>query len=56
MKKMGVVLAYNTLGYFPIYGYFPKDGFTFMENAVNTNGRREKFLAESQYFFKHEKE
>ena len=27
-----------------------------MENAVNTNGRREKFPAESQYFFKHEKE
>ena len=28
-----------------------------MENAVNTNGRREKFpAAESQYFFKHEKE
>ena len=29
MKKTGIVLAYNTLGYFPIYGYFPKDGFTF---------------------------
>ena len=27
-----------------------------MENAVNTNGRREKFPAESQHFFKHEKE
>ena len=27
-----------------------------MENAVNTNERREKFPAESQYFFKHEKE
>ena len=27
-----------------------------MENAVNTNGRREKFPAESLYFFKHEKE
>ena len=25
------------LGYFPIYGYFPKD----MENAVNTNGRQD---------------
>ena len=25
-----------------------------MDNAVNTNGRREKFPAESQYFFKHE--
>ena len=46
----------DTLGYFPIYSYFPKDGFTFMENAVNTNGRREEFPAESQYFFKHEKE
>ena len=27
-----------------------------MENAVNTNGQQEKFPAESQYFFKHEKE
>ena len=27
-----------------------------MENAVNTNGQREKFPAESQHFFKHEKE
>ena len=27
-----------------------------MENAVNTNGRQEKFTAKSQYFFKPEKE
>ena len=27
-----------------------------MENAVNTNGQQEKFPAESQYFFKPEKE
>ena len=27
-----------------------------MENAVNTNGRQEKFPSESQYFFKPEKE
>ena len=27
-----------------------------MENAVNTNGRQEKFTVESQYFFKPEKE
>ena len=27
MKKTSVVLA-KILGYFPIYGYFPKDGFT----------------------------
>ena len=48
MKKLSVVLvlALDTLG------FFPQDGFTFMENAVNTNGRQEKFPAESQYFFK----
>ena len=56
MKKTGVVLTEDTLGYFPIYGYFPKDGFTFIENTVHPNGRREKFPAESQHFFKHEKE
>ena len=54
---MGVVLAYDRLGYFPIWGYFPNDNFIIiMENAVNTNGRREKFPSESQYFFKPEKE
>ena len=56
MKKTGVVLVKDTLGYFPIYGYFPKDGFTIMENAVNTNGQQEKFPAKSQHFFKHKKE
>ena len=32
---MNVVLAYNTLGYFPIYGYFPKDDFTQMDDKKN---------------------
>ena len=53
---MGVVLALRYIRLFPIYGYFSKDSFTFIENTVHPNGRREKFPAESQHFFKHEKE
>ena len=55
-EKDGCCFSLDTLGYFPIYGYFIKDGFTFIENTVHQNGRREKFPAESQHFFKHEKE
>ena len=56
MKKTGVVLAQD-IRLFPYLRLFPYRGFyTIVENAVNTNGRREKFPAKSQHFFKHEKE
>ena len=55
-EKNGCCFSLRYIRLFPYYSYFPKDGFTFIENTVHPNGRREKFPAESQHFFKHEKE
>ena len=56
MKKNGCCFSLRYIRLFPYLRLFPKDDFTLSWKMQYTNGRREKFPAESQYFFKPEKE